>query len=261
MISARNLDDDPIRVLRAYRLAAELAFTIEARTRAALRRRVPGLKAEARERVHAELVRLFGAAQASRAIGWAERDGVIAAGLGLPQRMGRRIAPGLSPFDGLRRPEESRFALRMAALLFRWPVRRNELAGVLSARGFSRREIASIASGVGFLEAVSSAIPPERILYAVREEWPVMRALLKLAARGPTARSRARRFLSTARRCRFAPAPVNGRDIALWLGLTPGSELGARLDQARFLYFTGRARSRRDLEKAMRTFDPSGGVG
>ncbi|MDE0648189.1 MAG: CCA tRNA nucleotidyltransferase [Cyanobacteria bacterium MAG IRC4_bin_6] len=63
-VAAANLAADPLRVLRAYRLAAELGCTIEERTRQWLQQVAPKLGMVASERVLAELERLCRAAQA-----------------------------------------------------------------------------------------------------------------------------------------------------------------------------------------------------
>ncbi len=261
MVSPRNLDEDPIRVLRAYRLAATLGFAIERRTRTALRLRSSSLRGEAKERVHAEVVRLFGAPHAARAIRRAESDGVLSACLGIPapKRGGKALL--LARFDGLRRPEELRLVFRLGVLLFRYGIAGRALSDLLAGRGFSRHETAEVGRCVGFLESAFSSAPPERVLFGVREQWVVLKTLLRLTAVRREEISRAGFLLSAARRCRFDPAPVDGRDIALWLGAPPGKELGAALERARFLYFTRRVRSRADLENSVRTFDRSGGVG
>ena len=63
-VAAANLAADPLRVLRAYRLAAELGCTIEERTRQWLQQEAPKLDMVASERILAELERLCGAPQA-----------------------------------------------------------------------------------------------------------------------------------------------------------------------------------------------------
>ena len=55
MVSRQNLVDDPLRLLRAYRQAAQLDFTIEADTHAAIRELAPLLTTVAAERVLMEL--------------------------------------------------------------------------------------------------------------------------------------------------------------------------------------------------------------
>ena len=55
MISPANLVDDPLRLLRAYRQAAQLDFTIEAETRSTICQLAPLLGKIAAERVQTEL--------------------------------------------------------------------------------------------------------------------------------------------------------------------------------------------------------------
>ncbi|MGB0560486.1 MAG: CCA tRNA nucleotidyltransferase [Spirulinaceae cyanobacterium] len=55
MVAKDNLADDPLRVLRAYRQAAQLDFVIKPKTRNALRKFAPRLKRVSGERVRQEL--------------------------------------------------------------------------------------------------------------------------------------------------------------------------------------------------------------
>ena len=59
MVCGKNLEDDPLRLLRAYRQAAQLNFTIDSRTRASIRKRVGLLGKVAAERVQTELNHLL----------------------------------------------------------------------------------------------------------------------------------------------------------------------------------------------------------
>ena len=73
-VSTANLAADPLRVLRAYRLAAELGCTIEGCTRQWLLQEAPKLGMVASERVMAELERLCRAPQAH---GWLLETGTV----------------------------------------------------------------------------------------------------------------------------------------------------------------------------------------
>ena len=77
MISTQNLEDDPLRLLRAYRQAAQLEFEIEPNTRQAIRDRATLIKTVAAERVQAELNYLFTAAQGNRWLNAATEDGLL----------------------------------------------------------------------------------------------------------------------------------------------------------------------------------------
>ncbi|MBZ8178712.1 tRNA nucleotidyltransferase/poly(A) polymerase family protein [Oscillatoria salina] len=63
MVSVANLEDDPLRLLRAYRFAAQLNFTIEPTTRATISRLNQLLPKVAAERVQTELNYLLAAPQ------------------------------------------------------------------------------------------------------------------------------------------------------------------------------------------------------
>lgn len=66
MVAAENLKDDPLRLLRAYRQAAQLGFRIESETEAHIRRLAPLLEQVAAERVQGELNYLLGKPEGTR---------------------------------------------------------------------------------------------------------------------------------------------------------------------------------------------------
>lgn len=63
MISRENLQEDPLRLLRAYRQAAQLNFTLESDTQSVIRQLAACLEQVAAERVQAELSYLFGSSK------------------------------------------------------------------------------------------------------------------------------------------------------------------------------------------------------
>ncbi len=68
MVSEKNLADDPLRCLRAARLAATHGLTPDRRTSVACRRAAPALARVARERIQAELAKLLEAQRALPAL-------------------------------------------------------------------------------------------------------------------------------------------------------------------------------------------------
>lgn len=68
MIDAHNLQDDPLRMLRAIRLAVRFDFIIEDETVAAIRRRAARISTVAAERVRYELDGIFSAGKFRRAL-------------------------------------------------------------------------------------------------------------------------------------------------------------------------------------------------
>lgn len=79
MVSQSNLEDDPLRLLRAYRQAAQLDFTIEPATQSTLRQLAPLLGQVAAERVQVELNYLLKSPQGSVWLQAAWEDSVLQA--------------------------------------------------------------------------------------------------------------------------------------------------------------------------------------
>jgi putative nucleotidyltransferase with HDIG domain len=78
MVSAAALAEDPLRTLRAPRLAVELGLELDPDTRDEARRRAPGLDAVAPERIFGELKRIVVADRAVEGLELAEDLGVAA---------------------------------------------------------------------------------------------------------------------------------------------------------------------------------------
>ncbi|MEH1869120.1 MAG: CCA tRNA nucleotidyltransferase [Nostoc sp.] len=78
MISPANLEDDPLRLMRGYRQAAQLGFTIEPATRTAICSLASHLSKVAAERVRVEIGYLLANSQGTPWIASAWEDGLIA---------------------------------------------------------------------------------------------------------------------------------------------------------------------------------------
>ncbi|MEM8830134.1 MAG: CCA tRNA nucleotidyltransferase [Cyanobacteria bacterium P01_G01_bin.19] len=77
MVSVHNLEDDPLRLLRAYRQAAQLNLTIEQDTRKAICDRVALLSTVAAERVQAELNYMLATSQGNKWLKAAVEDNLL----------------------------------------------------------------------------------------------------------------------------------------------------------------------------------------
>ena len=77
MVSPQNLQDDPLRLLRAYRQAAQLDFAIEAETVSTIGELAPFLSRVAAERVRTELNYLLANARGTRQLQAAWENGLL----------------------------------------------------------------------------------------------------------------------------------------------------------------------------------------
>lgn len=77
MVSADNLEEDPLRLLRAFRQAAQLGFTVEDKTRDVIRQLAPLLKRIAAERIQSEINYLLGTAKGTDWLRTAWKDGLL----------------------------------------------------------------------------------------------------------------------------------------------------------------------------------------
>lgn len=77
MVKAANLQDDPLRLLRAYRQAAQLGFAIEPETQATIRQLAPQLSKVAPERVRVELNYLLASSKGNSWIAAAWEDKLL----------------------------------------------------------------------------------------------------------------------------------------------------------------------------------------
>lgn len=77
MVSPKNLKDDPLRLLRAYRQSTQLDFAIEYETRETIRKLAPSIRQVAVERVQNELNYLLSNIRGSENLVKAAKDGLI----------------------------------------------------------------------------------------------------------------------------------------------------------------------------------------
>jgi len=78
MVSPANLEDDPLRLMRAYRQASQLGFTIEPATQATIRSLASHISKVAAERVRVEIGYLLANSQGTPWITSAWEDGLLA---------------------------------------------------------------------------------------------------------------------------------------------------------------------------------------
>jgi tRNA nucleotidyltransferase (CCA-adding enzyme) len=78
MISPENLQDDPLRLMRAYRQAAQLNFTIEPTTQATIRSLAPEISKVASERIRVEIGYILDIENGTKWLNTAWKNGLLA---------------------------------------------------------------------------------------------------------------------------------------------------------------------------------------
>jgi putative nucleotidyltransferase with HDIG domain len=144
------LADDPLRVLRAVRLASTLGLRLTGETRTAVRRSAPAIATVSPERVRDELLALLSAPATGRALRMADRLGVLAAIFPEIEPMRRTPQPAPHRFDvlehSLRAVEASdRLLARLSALAPFGPELAAHVAEPLGG-GIARRQIVKLAT-------------------------------------------------------------------------------------------------------------------
>jgi tRNA nucleotidyltransferase (CCA-adding enzyme) len=257
MISEANLADDPLRCLRAARLAATHGLAPDARTTAACRRIAPALARVAGERIQAELAKLLEARSAYPALAWAWRTGVLAPAFDvpIPPPKWRGVAPRLAALDSVSLralPAARRRRLRLALLAASLDLSPAGAAAWLRRLRWSSEEAGEVAR---LLELASTARSPladgEAWLWVLRAGDRARDALRLLEALAPRSRPSARRLAARLARRRRIPE-LRGGDVLEWLGLPPGPEVGRLLEAVRAQALAGRVRTRSDARKWLR---------
>jgi poly(A) polymerase len=98
LVSVENLRDDPLRLLRAARIATELDFEVEDGTAGAILAMASQLKASAAERQRDELVRILASPRAARGVRLMDRLGLLS-----------QVLPELDPARGVDQPGEHHY--------------------------------------------------------------------------------------------------------------------------------------------------------
>ncbi len=267
MTAPRAFDDDPLRVLRAHRLAATLGFALDAATARAAAARAPRLAAVSAERIAGETFRLLAVPDAAARVSALGRAGLLEPALRLarPLEVGwgpalarlaaaledpaRLLGPGAGALPaaaldrqvagGRSRASLVRFALVAGAegpaAATRLRLAAREVAFV-ETLGAVRRTVESIGRG----EAEDPAWLVRHVVRSAGDDAEA--ALVHAWAQAPRTAIRrtlvaALATLSRVVRPRLAtPRPLSGDDLVAALGLVPGPAVGrllAWLDEAR----------------------------
>lgn len=292
---AARFAEDRLRMLRAVRLAAELDFTIEARTLRAIRRHAAAITQVSAERLRDELLRLLVAPGRARGVRLLQESGLlapllpeVAATVGVPQPP--EYHPEGDVFTHtvltLHHLEEPTPVLALAALLhdvgkpptleradrLRFPghdvvgaalaervCRRLRLSGAMTAR------VVTLVRDHLRLQDVPRMRPGRAKRVLAREDLPDLLALHRadvLASHGDLAtyhwvREAAARLTEEERR---PPRLLTGDDL-IALGYRPGPRFRDILEAVEEAQLDGRVRTRAEAEALVRERFPQGATG
>jgi tRNA nucleotidyltransferase/poly(A) polymerase len=126
-ISGQNLKDDPLRLLRAYRFAAELEMTVSKATRGLIRPLAGKIRKSATERITLEFFKLLNSENPSKALAEALSDGVLMHIIPLSVNRLRNNIKSISSLDNIVKKTHERHILK-------------EFSQGLSMRGLLRLE-------------------------------------------------------------------------------------------------------------------------
>lgn len=101
MVAPQNLTEDPIRLLRAYRQAAQLGLTLEEKTRLAIVKRIELLQTVAAERIRTELDYIFVAPEGNKWLAAAIADGLLDFWLPNARKIDQRSEQAPSSYGGV----------------------------------------------------------------------------------------------------------------------------------------------------------------
>ena len=239
-VQEANLVDDPLRLLRGLRLAAELNFELEAESSTWIGRHAPLLAAVAGERVLAELEKLAAAPQGHRGL-----QDCLALGLLEPWGADPKASHALGHLDpasatarGLQ-PEEQAWALplaRLACLL--------DSQGLVALRSSRRlqQRCRSLRRWQGSPvqgECAANATTEHQLLelhQSVEADLPALVLHLSVVE----AQAALQRWRDPGDPLFHPRSPIDGQTLQQQLGLAPGRQLGALLHHLTLEHAFGR---------------------
>lgn len=252
MVAPENLNDDPLRILRAYRQAAQLGFEIEPLTRQALIKLATGLSGVAAERVRTELGYML--ATGSAWVLQAVNDGILSDWLPTQHlRLERliRIDQAIAMLTSTWTELESYFVqelssdrsisiiTKLAAMI--------DSATVLEPLGFSRAEhrfcvevLRYLPKFLSFLTNPASRLQQYQLFHATQTTFP---SLVAVALASDVALDSVapwlEQWLDPNDPIAHPPTLITGDDLKTELNLSPSPRLGELLQEVRVAQIEG----------------------
>jgi tRNA nucleotidyltransferase (CCA-adding enzyme) len=274
MIAPENLQDDPLRLLRAYRQAAQLGFNLDTETEHTIQALAPHLKTVAAERVRGELDCLLSLPEGTPLLQQAWQDGILSTWLPLVDALQLnqlRLVDQAAALLHERWPDYSRLlqgwvkeksvpglhrswlkATKLSQLLPEPPERAESTLVHLKYSRAEQQAVISILTGwqvlrQGFAEGALAA-RHQYYLFKLAGPGFVGVALLGLAAGLPEAvmTPLMARYLDPTDPVAHPRTLVSGRDLIQDLDLKPGPQIGQLLEAVQLAQAEGGVRNREE---------------
>ena len=240
MVSVSNLEDDPLRLLRAYRQAAQLNFIIEEKTKQAIGDRANLLANIAAERVQAELNYIFTAKQGNKWLTAAIENELLE--FWLPSTNAEKIRQLKRVEDackicielGLQMPEMSILS-KLATLV---GTDATAAEAELARLKYSRSQIKAVAKTVKYLPQLQTTTKTMSLreqyfwFLEVKDIFPVL--IVRAIATGAKLellKPLIERYLNPADRIAHPQPLVTGDDLIRELNLKPSATIGKLLTE------------------------------
>lgn len=279
MVRLENLKEDPLRLLRAYRQAAQLEFAIEPETRQTVQRLADLLQCVAAERVQAELSYLLSSAKGTPFLRLAWQDGLLVAwlphvtdqGLKLVAQVDQAAEVLTSVHSGLELSGWLRDQHRVSGSGRSW-LKVAKLAGLLASDPqiaeqalwrlkYSRAEIQAVLAVITLLpqlQSIAIASLPARDQYhlfrSVGAAFPAL-AVLGVASGLPIAKvlPLIEHYLTPDDPIAHPSPLLTGRDLMAQLELSPSPTIGHLLEAIQLAHAEGKISNQREALEFART--------
>ena len=273
MVAPENLADDPLRILRGYRQAAQLGFELESLTRQVLIKLAPKLKAMAAERVRTELGYLLSIANGSQGMMAAIGDRILEDWLPSQHLNLERFAkienvilslavkfPNLESFFS-KQLSGDRYALvviKLAAL--------TNSATALESLGLSRAEqrwlIGILRHLPQFIKLLAQASLKEQYKFfqPTLEFFPAIAALAIASDFDQDAIAPwLERWLNPQDAIAYPVALITGDDLRKELGIAPSPKIGELLENVKIAQVEGKISSKQEAIEFVKALHSSAG--
>ena len=253
MVNDANLEDDPLRLLRAYRQASQLNFTIEPQTRLTIEKLAPLLAQVAAERIRTELGYLLTTSQGTRWLKEAYHDGLLSVWLKnvtaqKVERLDKIDAAAVWMGENWRefqhQPESWYYLAKLANLVSEEPeIAEAELVNLK----YSRSEIRTVTTALKYLPQLLKINPlmslREKYFFflAVGEVFPLTAVLAIAAGIEPQfITPLINRYLDSQDPLAHPQPLVTGNDLIKALQIPPSPKIGELLTEIQLAYIEGK---------------------